>query len=70
MIEIQIALEEEFEIEIDPIQVVESNEFAGIVDYIHDLIRPTAQRGNACQPGRRTARNSQPQTAPTKAPAT
>jgi acyl carrier protein len=38
-IETQVALEEEFEIEIDLLRVVEINRFGGIVDYILDLMR-------------------------------
>jgi acyl carrier protein len=38
-VEIQIALEEEFDIEIDPVQMLELNEFAAIVDYLHDRSR-------------------------------
>ena len=36
-IEIQIALEEKFEIEIDLLRIVEINELAGIVQYLYDL---------------------------------
>lgn len=35
-VELQVAIEEEFDILIDPIQVVELNEFGAIVDYIHE----------------------------------
>jgi len=34
-IELQVALEEEYQIQVDPIRVVELNEFGAIVDYIH-----------------------------------
>ena len=33
-VELQVALEEAYDIQIDPIQVVELNEFGAIVDYI------------------------------------
>lgn len=36
-VEIQVALEEEYDIQLDPIEVVERNEFSRIVDYIYDL---------------------------------
>jgi|SRR5215468_7179390 len=36
-IEIQTALEEEFDIEIDLLQIVELNHLAEIVDYLHEL---------------------------------
>lgn len=38
-IEIQIALEEQFDIEIDPVQMLELNQFGSIVDYLHDRTR-------------------------------
>lgn len=34
-VELQVALEEEYLIEIDPIEVVELNEFGAIVDYVY-----------------------------------
>ena len=34
-IEIQVAIEDEYEIELDPLHLIELNEFAVIVDYIH-----------------------------------
>lgn len=34
-VELQVAIEEEYGIQIDPIRVVELNEFGAIVDYIH-----------------------------------
>jgi len=34
-VELQVAIEEEYNIQIDPIQVVELNEFGAIVDYVH-----------------------------------
>ncbi len=37
-VELQVAIEDEYEIQIDPIQVVELNEFGAIVDYIYGCI--------------------------------
>jgi acyl carrier protein len=37
-VELQVAIEDEFQIEIDPIQVVELNRFGAIADYVHHLI--------------------------------
>lgn len=37
LIEIQVAVEDEYDIEVDLVEVVERNEFAAIVDYIHEL---------------------------------
>jgi len=34
-VELQVALEDEYQIEIDPIFVVELNQFGAIVDYVH-----------------------------------
>lgn len=34
-VELQVALEEEYLIELDPIEVVELNQFGAIVDYVH-----------------------------------
>lgn len=36
-VEIQVALEDEYEIQLDPIEIVERNEFRLIVDYIYGL---------------------------------
>jgi acyl carrier protein len=36
-VELQVALEDEYDIEIDPIHIVELNEFGQIVDYVHEL---------------------------------
>ena len=36
-VEIQVALEDEYDIQLDPIEVVERNEFGRIVDYVHAL---------------------------------
>ncbi len=37
-VELQVAIEEEYQIEIDPIRVLELNEFGAIADYVHDCI--------------------------------
>ena len=37
-VELQVAIEEEFEVQIDPIRVVELNRFGNIVDYIYECI--------------------------------
>jgi acyl carrier protein len=37
-VELQVAIEEEFGIEIDPIEVVELNEFGKICEYVHRLV--------------------------------
>ncbi|MBI3390081.1 MAG: acyl carrier protein [Deltaproteobacteria bacterium] len=34
-VELQVAIEEAYDIQIDPIQVVELNQFGAIVDYVH-----------------------------------
>jgi acyl carrier protein len=36
-VEIQVALEEEYDIQLDPIEVVERNQFSSIVEYVHAL---------------------------------
>lgn len=36
-VELQVAIEEEYGIEVDPIQVVELDRFGDIVDYVHTL---------------------------------
>jgi acyl carrier protein len=38
-VELQVAIEDEFDIELDPIQVVELNAFGAIVDYVNELVR-------------------------------
>lgn len=38
-VELQVAIEEEYNIEVDPIRVVEINEFGAIVSYIHGLVQ-------------------------------
>ena len=42
-VELQVALEDEYEIEIDAIRVVEVNHFAGIVEYLFELTREGRQ---------------------------
>ena len=37
-VEIHVALEDEYDIEVDPLQVIELNEFGAIVDYVHRQI--------------------------------
>jgi acyl carrier protein len=37
-VEVQIAVEEEFDITIDPLRIVELNEFRAIADYIYDCV--------------------------------
>jgi len=37
-VELQVAIEEEFEVQIDPIRVVELNRFGNIVDYIYECV--------------------------------
>lgn len=41
-VELQVALEEEYQVQIDPIQVVELGSFAAIVDYVHELATAAA----------------------------
>jgi len=37
-VELQVAIEEEYQIQVDPIQLVELNRFGAIVDYVHSCI--------------------------------
>jgi acyl carrier protein len=37
-VELQVAIEDEYQIQIDPIRVVELNEFGAIVDYVHECV--------------------------------
>jgi len=37
-VELQVAIEDEYEIQLDPIRVVELNEFGAIVNYVHSLV--------------------------------
>jgi acyl carrier protein len=41
-VEVQVAVEDEYDIEIDPLEVLELNEFGAIVDYVYALV---LQRG-------------------------
>jgi acyl carrier protein len=38
-VELQVAIEEEYDVEVDPIRVVELNEFGAIVSYVHGLVQ-------------------------------
>jgi len=42
-VEVQVAIEDEYQVEIDPIQLVELNEFDAIVQYVYETIRNAAQ---------------------------
>lgn len=35
-VELQVAIEDEYEIQIDPIQIIELNAFGAIVDYVYE----------------------------------
>ena len=37
-VELQVAIEDEYQIQIDPIRIVELNEFGAIVDYVHECV--------------------------------
>ena len=37
-IEVQVAIEDEYDIELDPIHIVELNRFPAIVDYVYDAV--------------------------------
>ncbi len=37
-VELQVAIEDAYDIQIDPIQVVELNEFGAIADYVYDCV--------------------------------
>lgn len=37
-VELLVAIEEDFQIELDPLQVVELNEFAAIVNYVYESV--------------------------------
>jgi acyl carrier protein len=34
-VELQVAIEDEYQIQIDPIQIIELNRFGAIIDYLH-----------------------------------
>ena len=42
-IELQVAIEDEYEIQLDPIHLVELNELGAIVDYVYDCAIAAAQ---------------------------
>ena len=42
-VELQVAIEEAYDIQIDPIRVVELNEFGAIVDYVYQCATAAAQ---------------------------
>lgn len=42
-VELQVAIEEAYDIQIDPIQVVELNQFGAIVDYVYQCATAAAQ---------------------------
>jgi acyl carrier protein len=46
LVELVVALEDEFGTELDPLEMIERNRFADIVDYIYDRARE-AQRATA-----------------------
>jgi len=37
-VELQVAIEEDYDIQIDPVRVVELNQFGAIVDYVHQCV--------------------------------
>lgn len=41
-VELQVALEDEYNVELDPIRIVELNRFGAIVDYIHGVVAESA----------------------------
>lgn len=43
-VELQVALEDRFDIEIDAIEVLELNEFSAIVDYLYGCVRRRSAR--------------------------
>ena len=43
-IEIQVALEDAYEVELDPVRLVEMNRFSAIVNYIYDSIAEPLSR--------------------------
>jgi acyl carrier protein len=40
-VELQVAIEDTYEIQVDPIQVVELNQFGAITNYIYDCVAST-----------------------------
>jgi acyl carrier protein len=41
-VELQVAIEDEYGVELDTVHVVELNRFAALVDYVHELARRAA----------------------------
>jgi acyl carrier protein len=48
-VELQIAAEEEFDITIDPLRIVELNEFASLVDYVHECATGEGNRSRLAE---------------------
>jgi len=42
-VELQVAIEDEYNIQLDPIRVVELNQFGAIVDYVHETAVSSTQ---------------------------
>jgi acyl carrier protein len=42
-VELQVAIEEDYDIQIDPVRVVELNQFGAIVDYVHHCVTDVAR---------------------------
>ena len=42
-VELQVAIEEDYEIQIDPVRVVELNQSGAIVDYVHHCVANVAR---------------------------
>ena len=42
-VELQVAIEDQYDIQIDPIRIVELNELGAIIDYIHECATAGAQ---------------------------
>ena len=42
-VELQVAIEEDYDIQIDPVRVVELNQFGAIVDYVHNCVVKVAR---------------------------
>jgi len=48
-VELQVAMEEEFDILIDPLRVVELNEFSALVDYLYECTAAQHQGGDSAR---------------------
>ena len=48
-VELQVAMEEEFDILIDPLRVVELNEFSALVDYLYNCAATQHQDGQSAR---------------------